>query len=214
MLTRARAAVLVLAGLTLAACGNVHPGAAAVVDDQTISMKTLDKTAEFYCVDNLIAAKEQKAKAPDDNASVRRQAVTNLVAVIVARKVADKEGVTPKPATYEVPASSYDQVAKKYKGIDVDVAVKGIEDSQELNQIAAALGEKAAGQKLTAENQDQVMQTGYAAIAAAFPRYHVKFAPRFGLNGKLKQVASSGSLSVQGKDDDKPDALPKAQRCS
>src|SRR5829696_936982 len=129
-MTRARAAVLVLAGLMLAACGNIHPGAAAVVDDQTISMKTLNKAAKAYCT--LTVASAQSATVPD-NAEVRRQTVTTLVSLIVARRVADEEGITPKAADYELTREQEGQIAQAFPDEDLDEINKLIEQSQELS---------------------------------------------------------------------------------
>ncbi|KRC66297.1 hypothetical protein ASE12_16970 [Aeromicrobium sp. Root236] len=215
MLTRARAAVLVLAGLTLAACGNVHPGAAAVVDDQTISMKTLDKTAEAYCTLTLASAKSQGATVPG-NADVRRQTVTTLVSLVVARKLAKQEDVTPKPAEYELTTQQEDQISKAFPDDNADELKKLIEKGQELSAISVALGEKSTGQARTADNVSQLAEAGQAEITKAFKDNDVKFAPRFGLsNTTAKTVADTGSLAVAPSDgDDKADALPKAQRCS
>ena len=113
MLTRSRAAVLVLAGLTLAACGNVHPGAAAVVDGKTISMKSLDQAAKALCT---LALAGPQAPQAIPNADVRRQAVSTLVSLVVARKIAREEGITPKPSAYELTRAQEDQVAKKLPG--------------------------------------------------------------------------------------------------
>src|SRR5689334_10048238 len=163
MLTRARAAVLVLAGLTLAACGNVHPGAAAVVDDQTISMKTLDKTAEAYCTLTLASAKSQGATVPG-NADVRRQTVTTLVSLVVARKLAKQEDVTPRPAEYELTTQQEDQISKAFPDDNADELKKLIEKGQELSAISVALGEKSTGQARTADNVSQLAEAGQAEI--------------------------------------------------
>lgn len=215
MMTRARAAVLVLAGLTLAACGNVHPGAAAVVDDQTISMKTLNTTAAAYCAVSLVSA---QGATPPDNAEVRRQAVTTLVSVVVARKLAEEQGVTPKPSAYELTGEQEAQVAKAFqKRHDLPEINKLIEQGQELSAISIALGEKSTGQLRTAENGSQLAQIGQAEIIKAFKDNGVTFAPRFGLsNTTAKTVASTGSLSVAPTDlgEDDPDQLPAAQRCT
>ena len=216
MLTRARAAVLALAGLTLAACGNIHPGAAAVVDDETISMKTLDQTAEVYCLDALQQAKTRGATQPD-NADVRRQAVTALVSLVVARKLAAEEGVTPKPATYELTSAQRREVAKVFPKVDPEVTTKAIEDSQELSEIAIALGEKSTGQQRTEANASQLVGAGGAEITKAFKDNDVEFAPRFGLsNTGDTKAATTGSLSVAPVDlgDEGPDELPAAQRCT
>ncbi|MEV7395539.1 hypothetical protein [Aeromicrobium sp. NPDC092404] len=217
MLTRARAAVLVLAVLTLGGCGSTHPGAAAVVDDKTISMKSVDETAEVYCLNSILAAKEQGAAPSEDNAEIRRQAVARTVSLIVARKLADEEGVArPEPASYEVPDSDLDRVAAAYKGIDPKVVAQVIEDSRELFELQVALGAKAAGQPVTEENSEQLAGAGQTVIIKAFKDYDVDFAPRFGLSDSAETVAATGSLSAAPTDlgEDEPNQLPAAQRCS
>jgi hypothetical protein len=212
-MTRARAAVLVLAGLTLAACGSVHPGAAAVVDDQTISMKSLDKSAKALCT--LALASSQGAGSPA-NADIRRQALSTLVSLVVARKLADEEGLTPKPVDYKLTNDQEGQVAKAFpKEKNLGEIKKLIEQSQELSAISLALGQKITGQAPTAETADQIGAAGQAEITKAFKDNDVEFAPRFGLsNTSAKVITSTGSLSVTKAADAKPDQLPAAQRCS
>ena len=216
-MTRARAAVLVLAGLTLAACSNVHPGAAATVDGQTISMKTLDKTAGAYCKLTL-ASSQQQGATPPTNADMRRQAVSTLVSLVVARKIAKEEGITPRPADYELTSQQEDQVAKAFPDEkNLDELNKLIEQSQELSAISLALGQKITGQAPTAETATQIGAAGQAEITKAFKDNDVKFAPRFGLsNSTAKTVSATGSLSVAPTDlgADEPNELPTAQRCS
>ena len=212
-MTRARAAVLVLAGLTLAACGNVHPGAAAVVDDQTISMKSVDKSAKALCT---IALANPQRTAAISNADIRRQAVSTLVSLVVARKLADKEGITPKPADYELTNDQEGQVAKAFpKEKNLDEVTKLIEQDRELQTISLAMGQKVTGQVPTPDNAAQLGAAGQAEITKAFKDNDVEFAPRFGLsNTSAKVITSTGSLSVTKAAEAKPDQLPAAQRCS
>ena len=212
-MTRARAAVLVLAGLTLAACGNVHPGAAAVVDDQTISMKSLDKSAKALCT---IALANPQRTAAISNADIRRQAVSTLVSLVVARKLADKEGITPKPADYELTNDQEGQVAKAFpKEKNLGEVTKLIEQDRELQTISLAMGQKVTGQVPTPDNAAQLGAAGQAEITKAFKDNDVEFAPRFGLsNTSAKVITSTGSLSVTKAAEAKPDQLPAAQRCS
>jgi hypothetical protein len=214
-MTRARAAVLVLAGLTLAACGSVHPGAAAVVDDQTISMKSVDKAAKALCTLSLVSS---KGATPPDNADIRRQAVSTLVSLIVARKVAKDEGITPKPSDYELTSDQEGQVAKAFpKEKNLGEINKLIEQSQELSAISLALGQKITGQAPTAETENQIGAAGQSEITKAFKDNDVEFAPRFGLsNSGSDKPPTSGSLSVASADlgEDEPNQLPKAQRCT
>lgn len=213
MLTRTRIAVLVLVGMTLAACGNVHPGAAAVVDGQTISMKSLDTSAKALCT---LALASSQGGAPPANADVRRQAVSTLVSLVVARKLAKEEGVTPKPADYELTSDQERQVAKAFPDEkNLGEINKLIEQSQELSAISLALGQKVTGQAPTADTADQIGAAGQAEIAKAFKKNDVEFAPRFGLSDtSAKVVSDTGSLSVAKVTDAKPGSLPAAQRCS
>lgn len=214
MWTRARAVAVVVAGLTLAACGNIHPGDAAVVDGRSISMKSFDKTAKVYCALTLVSAQANGATAPG-NADIRRQAISGMVTVVVARKVAAARGVTPKPQTYLLTGAQRDQVAKQFPST-ADAVDKTIEDAQETSEISISLGEQKTGTTRTADNAAQLAQVGQSEIVKAFPTYHVHFAPRFGINGELKKVASTGSLSVSDGNLDKSsdDELPAAQRCA
>ena len=216
MWNRARSAVLGLTALTLAACGSIHPGDAAVVDDQAISMAKFDKTARIYCELTLLSAKQQGVTSVP-NAQVRRQAISDLVTVIVARDLARQKGVTPGKQLYELSASQLKDIAKAFpKGDDAETVESAIENSQEIAAIAIALGEGSSGTTATAENQQELSSAGQADITAAFKDHDVSFAPRFGLSGRLNDLGPTGSLSVSSVGSDAPaeDKLPAAQRCA
>lgn len=213
MLTRARAAVLVLAGLTLAACGSIHPGDAAVVDGRSISMTTVNDTAAAFCDISLREAKDASASEPD-NADLRRQTVTSLVALVVARKLADEQGVRPDSSAYEVTDSQKRSIATSFPSSDADQIAAAYEVDQELSALAIALGEKATGQARTPENEAQIAGAGQTEIVKAFKDNDVKFAPRFGIDGSLQEVASTLSVTPTDLGEDKPNQLPAAQRCT
>ena len=216
MLNRARAAVLLVVALTLAACGNIHPGDAAVVDGHSISMSQFDKTARIYCKLTLIAANEQGVTSVS-NTEIRRQTISDLVTIRVARDLAEKEGVKPDKKSYELTADQLKLIAADFsKGDDAETVELALENAQEIEAITVALGEKAVGAKVTDENVSQVSQAGQAAILAAFKDHEVKFAPRFGLSGTMKELGPTGSLSATNIDFEAPvgDELPAAQRCA
>ncbi len=215
MLTRARAAVLVAAALSLSACSSVHPGSAAVVDGRTISMRTLDDTARAYCALTADAAGQQGITTLS-NAEVRRQAIVGLVSIVVARQLASREGVTVEPVTYELTAAQRDQVSTAFPTEDADDLTRAIEDSQEVSAIAVALAEKATNQQATVDNEAQFAELGQAAILKAFPANDVRFAPRFGLGPDGKQRADTGAVAVTPVDLEAPvdEELPAALRCS
>lgn len=216
MLTRSRAAVLAVAALTLAACGNVHPGDAAVVDGRSISMQQLDDATEVYCLDHLGQASSQGAGEPVSNLDLRRAAAVGLVSIQVARTLAAEEDITVEPSAYEVPDGDRSNVAKAFPGVDVDTAIQVIEDSRENVAIAVALAAKLTGQQQTDENAAQLAQAGQAAIMQSFRSHDVTFAPRLGLSPAGTPRAGTGTLSVSPVDVEAPAAadLPDTQRCS
>lgn len=215
MLTRTRGLVLGLAGLSLAACGTVHPGSAAVVDGTTISMRTLDRTATAYCTLTASTAKQQGITTVS-NADVRRQAVVGLVSLRVARDLAAKKGVTVAPSEYELSAKQRDQLASTFPGSDGDDLAEAIEDSQEVSAIAVALAEKQTNQQATSQNEAQFAELGQNEILKAFAASDVSFAPRFGLAPDGTQRSATGSIAVTPVDLEAPvdEELPSALRCS
>lgn len=178
-------------------------------------MKSLDKSATALCT--LALASSQGGGSPA-NADIRRQALSTLVSLVVARKLAHEEGIAPKPVDYQLTNEQEGQVAKAFPHEKhLGEIKKLIEQSQELSAIALALGQKVTGQVPTAETADQIGAAGQAEITKAFKRNDVEFAPRFGLsNSGAKVIASTGSLSVPtaASADVKPDQLPASQRCS
>lgn len=215
MLTRTRAVILAVAAMSLAACSNVHPGGAAVVDGQTISMKTLDKTAEAYCVFTLQSAKTQGVNAIS-NAEVRRQAVLSLVSTVIARDLAEAEGLKINPGSFELSEAQRDQIASTFPKADITELERALEDSQEVSAIAVALAAAQTGQTPSEANLAQLDELGRSVITDAFNDNDVKFAPRFGLSPDGTERASTGSLSVAPVDLEAPtpEELPDTQRCS
>lgn len=215
MLTRTRAAVLAVAGLSLAACGTVHPGSAAVVDGRSISMDTLDRTASAYCTLTAQAARAQGITTVS-NAEVRRQAVVGLVSLRVARDLAKAKSVTIGPDSYELTAQQRNELSKSFPGADLDELAQAVEDSREVSAIAVALAEKKTNQQATTENEAQFAELGQSEILAGFADRDVSFAPRFGLDSKGEQRAATGSVSVTPVDPESPvdEELPTALRCS
>lgn len=217
MLTRARAVVLAAAGLCLAACGNVHPGSAAVVDGTTISMKTLDRTAQAYCELTLNAAQQQGAAAqPISNTDIRRQAVVALATSVVAEDLAEREDLRVRPSSWAVTDTMRAELAKAFPDADVDELAKAIEEDQKVSVIAIALAAKRTGQAPTEANQQQLLQIGRDEITQAFADEDVKFAPRFGLSPTGQVRSDTGSISVAPVDLEATPAeeLPDTQRCS
>ncbi len=208
--------VLVAAAMTvvLAGCGSVHPGAAAVVGDTTISMERADDVATVYCRLTVLSAGEG---TPVDNADVRRQAVTDLVAGIVAREMAEEAGVTVNPSSYEITPAQRKEIAQAFPDDQLDTVVEAITDSQRTYAIAEQLGAREVDDP-NAQAQ-QLREQGVQMIRAELARRDVRFDPRFGISGDGSQKAATGSLSVPVEapaetPESEQEGLPATQQCS
>lgn len=177
-------------------------------------MTKFDKTARIYCKLTLISAKEQGVTSVP-NSDVRRQTISDLVTIYVARDLAKEEGVTVDKKLYELSADQVKEVGTAFpKGDDAEYVEFALENSQEIAAIAVALAEKSTGVTATNENSNQLAQEGRAAITAAFKDHDVTFAPRFGLSSSLKEIGPTGSLSVPEADGLAEGELPADQRCA
>jgi hypothetical protein len=199
------------AAVLLAGCGPVHPGAAAVVGDTSISMGRADDTARVYC---RLALLSSQSGTPISNADVRRQAVTDLVLGVVAREMAAKQKLTPNPSAYEVTPAQRTEIAKSFPAGQVDDVVDAVIDSQRTYAIAQLLGEKKVNDP-DAE-ATQLQDEGLKQIEAEVARLDVRFDPRFGIGRNGRPKAATGSLSVPVHAPSASDQkeLPATQRCS
>lgn len=200
---------LAAAGLLLSACGALTPGAAATVDDETISMSELDDTARVYCDINALTAQQQGIQAID-NAAVRRQAVTDLVLERVATDIAEQRDITiPSPS-----APDPDQLVEVFGDRAPEVA-DTLAQAQDLYALLAAIGSDASGVPVAEDNRDQLAEAGRTLAMASFDDYGVEFSPRLGLTDAGEATDQIGSLSVSADAGSaSPDDLPQALRCS
>lgn len=206
-----RLLVAAAVALVLAGCGSVHPGAAAVVGDTSISMGQADDVAYVYC--RLTVLSSQPGAAPISNADVRRQAVSDLAFGVVARDLAKIEDAEPSPSTYELTPAQRTEIAKRFPAGELDQVVDAITDSQQTIAIAQQLGAKSAGADAGAEAQQSA---GFKQLQEDLARRDVDFDPRFGIGRDGQQKATSGSLSVPVRAPSPSDqeGLPATQQCA
>jgi SurA-like protein len=98
--TRARiakmSALVAGAALALSGCG-LHPGAAAVVGDTTISGAEVDDAAAALCSANITGAKAQGQPKPDlASRGARQAAVQLLVDTELSQQFGEEKGVEPE----------------------------------------------------------------------------------------------------------------------
>lgn len=213
--TLLRSATLGVAAIALAACSGVHPGSAAVVDGETISMGTVDKAAAAYCKLSLAVAKQQGTGAVNSS-DTRRQSVADLVTYAVAKKLVKERDLAIDPNSYVITAAQREQIDKAFPGADLKQISQAIERSQETYAIALALGEESTFKRATDANSAEIEKAGRAEIAKAMKASDISIDPRFGLDDATKKIDDTGSLSVAavtaGKVD--PAEVPAAQRCA
>jgi hypothetical protein len=205
-----RVLVAAAVALLLAGCGSVHPGAAAVVGDITISMGQADDTAAVYCKLALASAPQG---TPISNADVRRQAVTDLVVGVVAREMAQEANVEPNPSTYEVTPAQRKEIAQAVADDELDAVIDAINASQHTFAIAEKLG--AEQNDDPDADAEQLRQQGLQLIQAEVARRDVRFDPRFGIARDGTQKSATGSLSVPVEaPDPSQEGLPATQQCA
>lgn len=210
-----RLATLGIAVIALTACAGVNPGSAAVVDGESISMKTADEASTAYCKLSLSVAAQQGVKTVSSGDS-RRQAITDLIMYAVAKKVEKQQGVAVDPTTYVITAAQKTQIAQAFPRADLTQIGDAIERSQETYSIIVALGQASTGKVMADDTKAAIEQAGQADIVKAYKSSDISIDPRFGLNDLTQKIGDTGSLSiaeVAGTEAD-PSGLPPAQRCS
>jgi len=189
-MSKTRLAVLGLAGLALAACGPVHPGAAAVVEGSRIAMSDVDDVASVYCAASLTEGESGGAQAGVDTIGLRRQAMADLLAGKVADQVAkDREYDITVPAVSGQDRAQLEQIF----GDEVEQAVALVERNQRTSAIVI---EMAREQNPDVQDEQQLLQAGQGLLGEAVGDLDVEVDPRFGLDATLQQISENGSLSV------------------
>lgn len=194
--------------LLLAACGPVHPGAAAVVSGTRIPITEVDDLAETYCAVSSVQSQGQGGDI--DRAEVRRQAMADLLAGEVADQIADERGydITVPPLS-DQDLAQIDQLF----GSRADAVVDLVDRNQRTTAIAIQMAKDAGVQ---AQDEDTLIQAGSEQLGRAIAAADTKVDPRFGLDGSGQQIAVTGSLSVPSGalDATASEDRPAALKCS
>lgn len=187
---RSRVAALAGAGLLLAACGQVHPGSAAVVDGTRISMKSVQRNSVALCE----YALAQGSITSVDNAEARRQALSTLIYYRLADNVAKARGI--KVAAQVVPAATVTVYQKQF-GAKADQVLELVKASERYASILTSLGRTSLGAKASSASSTQLTSAGEAVIMGLAKKSHISTDPRFGLHSLTSTKTTTGSLSVK-----------------
>jgi hypothetical protein len=133
---------LAVVGMLLSGCGGsigIHPGSAALIGDDTISMDKVDSTATLYCRAYLPQLQQQGQKVP--MRYLRQFVAGSLAQRDLGQQLADAYAVQPT-SDY---ASEQAQVAQQFVAAapDVKTAVLDVEGGAPyLQSVQVAIGEK------------------------------------------------------------------------
>lgn len=221
-----RGAVAAAAGvLLLTACGQVHPGAAAVVGDTRISMDQLDSLSRAYCRATVAIGEVQgQPVEPRQGVESRRAVLGAMLQLELSRGAAESLGVEVPPSSYTVDEQQYRDLLDAVDDEYDDEVVELVRINAETSALLVAIGAHELGQDVTQVEQEQAAQQGQQVMAEFAADVDIDVDPRLGLASDGQVLAETGSLSVPVSDEATPaqdaaaatsrlDALPDSQVC-
>jgi hypothetical protein len=223
---------LATAGLVLTGCGGalgVHPGAAAVVGDQSVSMSKVDTTATLYCKAYVAHAQQssQGQSGPLPMGTFRSYAASSLAKRMLGQQLADAYGVEPASA-YQSQVSQFQQLLASGPADQRDAVIQVAAADAYLQNVEVAIGQQLTGNE-GQSNADvkAALQRGEVAAQEWLAHHKVSIDPVFDLavdGGRfsarqdqtsypLSALASAGVQSANAPDASYTSQLPAAQVC-
>jgi hypothetical protein len=194
------AATAGLAAAVLAACGDMHPGAAVVIDDGDFraSMEEVDDLTAALCEANPLLA-EAQGQPPQSTAGVdARQYVTTLLIESYLTPLAAESADAEEPPSDEIEVSPDDlrEITDQMDEDNVDEFLRLFEMANAVSGWWRSIGAQQPG--ATTANVEQLGQQYVYNLAGD---YDIDIDPRLGLDGdnlepQDEDVARSGSMSV------------------
>lgn len=191
----AAAAVLVVSG-----CGAMHPGAAIVVDGQSVSAQKVDDLAEKLCT--AVTASGQSDVGGGD---ARQQAASMMLLLTATRQAADDLGIEVEPSQYALTNDDSQMLESQFPDANTSDIEKLIKISKETSALMTAIGEEESG-----ESGQKAQQAGQKYVQDYIADADVDIDPRYGLDD-TNQPQDVESLSVRVSDES--DDLPSSQEC-
>lgn len=191
------ATVAGLAAAVLTACGNLHPGAAIVVNDgdYRVSMSDLDELTTALCEASPILAQAQgQGGQVSEGINVRQYVADLLIQSYLSPLAAKKVGANePTPDELAVSEDRYSQITNQ---MDENTAA----DFVRLLKIgnAVAVWQAKIGVQLPGSTPSTAGTQGHRYVLRFGKNFNIDIDPRLGLSGDdlLAAAAKSGSVSV------------------
>jgi hypothetical protein len=219
---------LAVLGLLLTGCGGslgIHPGSAAVIGDDTISMNQIDTTTTRYCRAYLPQLQQQGQKVP--MRYLRQFVAGSLAQRDLGQQLADEYAVQPTSAY----ATAQAQVAQQFASAapDIKAAVLDVEGGAPyLQSVQVAVGHKLLSESGSPTAADKVaLQRGQVATQDWLRSHPVTIDPVFGTevvggaftsaydqtSYAVSALAAAGVASANQPQSSYTAALPPSQIC-
>jgi hypothetical protein len=231
---RAPAIAVALSGLLLTGCGSslgIHPGAAAVVGDQSMSIGKIDDTATLYC-QAFVTQSQQSTQptGPIPMGSFRSYVASSLSKRMLGEELAAHYDVQPAPG-YQQAVSQYQQSLVSAPADQRDAVIQVAGADAYLQNVQVAIGEQLTGNVGQSNATVKAnLQRGEVATQEWLKDNEAHIDPMFGVavdGGKfspqreqtsypLSPLASAGAqlaTSQQAPPDTYTSALPPSQLC-
>ena len=205
-----KVAAVIVAAVALAGCAGLHPGVAAKVGDETITIREVDDFAHGLCV-----YLPNTPNGPSTHANARSLAVGILVRSALANQYGDRTSFQLDQSQIEASLKSVESGVKDLSDDEREQFLDAVRESLEGEQFASL----AARSALLAQGKNVDDQTVQAEVTRLYTEWSadegVELDPRFGTWNKVDSKPGSGSLSVLAGSDTEPGStLPGAQTCS
>jgi hypothetical protein len=221
------ASIAGVAAAVLAACGNMHPGAAVVINDgdYRVSMDEVDDLTSALCDASRLSAETSGQPRQTSEGIDARQYVTGLLIQSYLTQQAGDATDAAEPAADDIAVSpdDYTEITDEMDEDQVDDFMQVLELSKELTAWQTSIG-----QTLPAASQGaNPAQVGQKYVIDSADEYDIDVDPRLGIDGDdlvAQDVPRSGSLSVAqssqatAREDDSQrqdvvESLPEGQTC-
>jgi hypothetical protein len=221
------AAIAGAAAVVLAACGDMHPGAAVDIDDgdYRVSMDEVDNLTSAMCDATQIAAETSGQQRRTTEGIDARQYVTSLlIQSYLTEQAADKTGAAEPPSdAIAVSPDDFSDITDEMDEDQVGNFMQLLELSKEL-----AAWQTSIGQTLPeASSGADPAQVGQRYVLESADQYDIDVDPRLGIDGDdllAPDIPRSGSLSIAqssqatmredaSRSKDVVESLPEDQTC-
>jgi hypothetical protein len=215
----------VAAGLALAGCGDVSPGAAATVDGTRIQMEEVDDLAGAWCTYLITYADvNEQPWQPQPSATYRDQVLTQLIQLELAEEVAEELHVDVPPSRYQTPEDPQTRPIIDAMPADQQEPFRRLVDlygKVQATDIAIDVS-RGGDEPTTPDEAQQAAAEGQKYVSDFAEDRDIDLDPRFGEFTAGQVSGGSGSLSVSadvGDEQEAPDdatdvsGLPESQIC-